>query len=389
MSKPKVSSLFNKMHQATKHPVVVSLDVHDASTYLVCVDTRTGAITKDCRVIGHYRKVIPHLKKLGPSAAICVLVEAGPHGFAPWRCFSKAGYTTHLIVPGSIPNARRTQKTDRDDAIENLNYHCSGLLRYVHVPDVEDEQIRECLRERQHVMWAITKEKQKLLSLLKRQGVDYNQTKTNWTKTHYRWLENVALPPPIRGIVDIAIQRMNSLTKEAAMLWRFIDEYLNNHPHYSQLREWYQFLAGVGPVTSATLIIEGSDLNRFTHPKSLMKFTGLIPGKRQSGYKDPALHITKAGNKYLRTCLVSIAKYYQDFRHLRKRKDLEKMPPALQEFITRTQHRLYSRYNALRRCGKCSTKARVAVARELAAFIWELSTKIVPQLEGTTDQKVA
>jgi transposase len=30
----------------------------------------------------------------------------------------------------------------------------------------------------------------------------------------------------------------------------------------------------------------------------------LIPGKRQSGGKDLSLHITKAGNKYLRTALV-------------------------------------------------------------------------------------
>ena len=389
MSKPKVSALFNKMHQATEYPVVASLDIHDESTYLFCVDTRTGEIKRDCRVMGHFSKVINHLKKIGSVGEICVLVEAGPHGFSPWRCFTKAGYVTRLLVPGSIPNRRRAQKTDRDDAIENLNYHCSGLLRYVHVPDEEDEQIRECLRERQHIMWAITKEKQKLLSLLKRQGVQYNKTKTNWTKTHYRWLESVSLPRPIRGIVDIALQRMATLAKEAATLWHFIDEYLNNHQHYSQLRELYQELAGVGPVTSATLLIEGSDLNRFAHPKSLMKFTGLIPGKRQSGYKDPALHITKAGNKYLRTCLVSIAKYYQDFRHLRKKKDIEKLPPLLQEFIVRSQNRLHSRYHALRRSGKCSTKARVAVAREVGAFIWELSTKVLPLLNEIPNQKVA
>ncbi|MBN1307786.1 MAG: transposase, partial [Chitinispirillaceae bacterium] len=178
MSKLKVSAVFNKMHQATKRPVVVSMDVHDESTYIFSVDTRTGEIKRDCRVMGHYRKVLRHLDKLGPRREICVLVEAGPHGFAPWRCFTEAGYTTFLVVPGSIPNARRAQKTDRDDAIETLNYHCSGLLRYVQVPDVEDERIRECLRERQHIVWTIIKEKQKLLSLLKRQGIEYNQTKT-------------------------------------------------------------------------------------------------------------------------------------------------------------------------------------------------------------------
>lgn len=389
MSKPKFSAMFHKMHQATRKPIVASLDVHDESTYLAAVDTRTGEIKRDCRVFGHYSNVLPHLKKIGSRSDICVLVEAGPHGFAPWRCFTNAGYLTHVIVPGSIPNARRAQKTDRDDAIENLNYHCSGLLRYVHVPDEEDEYIRECLRERQHVIWAITKEKQKLLSLLKRHGIEYNETKTNWTKTHFRWLERVALPRPIRGVVDIILERSTSLLKEADMLWGIIDDYLNDHPRYSTLRNWYMQMVGVGAVISATLIIEGGDLFRFAHPKALMKFTGLIPGKRQSGGKDPSLHITKSGNKYLRTSLVAIAKYYQDFRHLQKKKDIDKMPPILKEFILRSQHRLFSRYQALRRSGKCSTKARVAVAREVAGFIWELSTKIVPQLEGGSTQNAA
>lgn len=389
MSKPKLSPVISKMHQVTQRPVVVSLDIHDESTYMFSVDTRTGEIKRDCRVLGHYRKVMRHLQKLGPRREICVLAEAGPHGFAPWRCFTKAGYTTLLVVPSSIPNERRAQKTDRDDAIENLNYHCSGLLRYVHVPDIEDERIRECLRERQHVVWAITKEKQKLLSLLKRQGVEYNLTKTNWTKTHYRWLGNVSLPLPIRSIVDIGLQRMDRLNKEVAMLWRLVDDYLNSHRRHSQLRSWYMRMAGVGPIFSATLVIEGGDLGRFVHPKPLMKFTGLIPGKRQSGRKDPALHITKAGNKYLRTTLIGIAKYYQDYRYLHKKKDVEKLPPILQEFIHRSQQRLLSRYHALRRCGKRSTKARVAVAREVAAFIWELATIVVPQLEQSPQQKAA
>jgi transposase len=389
MSKARQSAVFSKMHQAAQRPVVVSLDVHDESTYMFSVDTHTGEIKRDCRVMGHYRKVLHHLDKLGPRRQISVLVEAGPHGYAPWRCFTEAGYTTYMIVPGSIPNARRAQKTDRDDAIENLNYHCSGLLRYVHVPDIEDERMRECLRERQHVMWAVTKEKQKLLSLLKRQGVEYNLTKTNWTKTHYRWLGEVSLPLPIRSIVDIQLQRIDHLGAEAAMLWRLVDDYLNSHPHHSLLRYWYTRMAGVGPILSATLVIEGGDLGRFAHPKPWMKFTGLIPGKRQSGGKDPALHITKTGNKYLRTALVGIAKYYQDYRYLHKKEDIEKLPPILQEFIHRSQQRLFSRYHALRRCGKRSTKARVAVARELAAFVWELATIVVPQLEQSSHQKAA
>jgi len=389
MSARKISSVLSKMHHVSQHPVVVSLDLHDRSTYMVCVDTDTGEIMRDCRVMGHYRKVLGHLKRLGARRRICVLIEAGPHGFAPWRCYTNAGYRTMMIASGSIPTPGNRQKTDRDDAMDNLHYHCSGLLRYVQVPTVADERMRECLRERQQAVWACTKEKQRLLSLLKRQGVEYNQTVTNWTKTHYRWLRSVDLPSEIRALLDLRLHRIQRFAEEETLLWQILDNYLEQRSDYSRLRSMYMRLAGIGPVTSATLILEGGDFSRFPHPKPFMKFVGLIPGKRQSGSSDPALHITKAGNKYLRTALVSIAKFYQDTRHLHSAKSIKDAPDALREFIGRCQCRLNSRCRALRSKGKCSTKARVAIARELAGFLWEYTTIVLPQLEQTTHLKVA
>jgi transposase len=294
-----------------------------------------------------------------------------------------------MIAPTSIPNRVNRQKTDRDDAMNNLHYHCSGLLRYVAVPDIEDERMRECLRERQRAVWACTKEKQKLLSLLKRQAVEYTLTKSNWTKKHYEWLRTVELAPVIRSLVDLRVHRIERFGQEVAMLWQVVTEYLQHHPRHAALRGWYMHLAGVGPVVSATLVLEGRDLARFAHPKPFMKFVGLIPGKRQSGGSDPALHITKEGNKYLRTALVGIAKFYQDPRQLHTSKHIKELPQVLQDFILRSQNRLYGRYRALRAKGKRSTKARVAVARELAAFLWEFSTQLLPLLDEGAEPKAA
>lgn len=371
-----------KMHDAKRWPVVCSLDVHDAWTYMFAVDIRTGEVVRDARVDGHYRNVLRHLQRLGSREQVSVLLEAGPHGFAPWRCFTHAGYETFLISPTSIRRGARQQKTDREDAMNNLQCHVSGMLRYVWVPTVEDEQARECLRERQAVVWMIVKQKQKLLSFLKRQGLAYTGTKTNWTKTHWQWLRTVQTTNAVRALIDIHVERVGQLVNEEQRLWTVVDEYVETHVGHKQARMWYCKLAGIGPIVSAVFILEGGDLGRFAHPVPLMAYTGLMPGKRQSGHHDPVQHITKAGNKYLRTALVSVAKFYQDRRTLLSAQAVEKMPAVLAEFVKRCQDRLAYFYQSLRLRGKPSVKARVAVARELCGFIWEFAVRIIPQLEA-------
>ena len=112
----------------------------------------------------------------------------------------------------------------------------------------------------------------------------------------------------------------------------------------------------------------------------MMKYTGLIPGKYASGGKDPALKITKAGNKYLRTALVGIAKHYNDRRLLISKNKLSCYAEPLREFVMRCQERLYNRYKYLKAKGKHTNKARVALAREMCGYVWELINKVVPKL---------
>ena len=388
--KPKqVSIMYQNIKKTHQFPIVCSLDIHDSSSYMFTVNTQTGEILKDVNIVGSYKKVAKHLQKIGFKDSIMTILEAGPHGFAPYRYFTKIGYSVKIIAPSSIPRRNKKQKTDRQDAIDNLNYHFSGVLRYVSIPGEEDECARECLRARYHVVHQVTKEKQKIIALLKRQGVIYNLTKTNWTRTYYRWLKGVKLNTFVRQVIDMRLCRLESLERERDALWKSIDSYVTNHPEYVELKRYYGLISGIGPVGSVTLILEGRDLNRFGHPVALMNFTGLIPGKHQSGSKDPVMRITKAGNKYMRTVLVGAAKHYCDYRLLHSKKKLNTFPPLLREFLLRCRDRLCTRYKTLRAKGKHSNKVKVAVARELCGFLWEYITQIIPQFQQYQVAKVA
>jgi transposase len=56
----------------------------------------------------------------------------------------------------------------------------------------------------------------------------------------------------------------------------------------------------VGPVVVATIIAEVGDFSPFAHPRQLVAYFGLAPGKHSSGSTIRPRGITKAGNAIAR-----------------------------------------------------------------------------------------
>lgn len=383
-------SRFSLYRSLIEHmPITVSLDIHDQSTWIHCVNMSTGALLLDTRVTGHFSKVLRHLKRLGPKSKILVLYEAGPHGFAPYRFLHKHGFTAKVIAPVSIPNRNRPDKTDRNDAIDNLRLYHGGYLSFVSVPDFEVEQARDCLRYRTQTVWSVIREKQRILSLVKRLGLSYTQTKSNWTKAHYAWLGKVLVPACTRAVIDAHLGNIHQLEKQCETLEKTLEQFFESHPIYSARLKGYLAIRGIGRIYAMTMVLEGGDLTRFRHPNQLMKWAGLIPGKRQSGNADPSLRITKAGNKFFRCAVVGAARAYRDNRQLYTCNQLKQMPQDQQEFFTKMQTRLTHTYRKLKARGKHGNKARVAVAREMCGFLWEYNRDIIAGVNDPITAKAA
>lgn len=68
-------------------------------------------------------------------------------------------------------------------------------------------------------------------------------------------------------------------------------------------------IPGVGPITALVFLLIIGDVERFAKNRSVGAYVGLIPKRNQSGDDDPELHITKAGNPYLRRLLISASQY--------------------------------------------------------------------------------
>lgn len=364
-------------------PIIVSLDVHASNIYMYAVNTKTGEIMADCNLPGKNEAVLKHLDKIRlPRRQSIIIYEAGSAGFSPYRTFTKAGCSCAVIAPTSIPKRPKHRKTDRLDTINNLNYCAAGMLRYVHIPSEIDESNRELLRYRYDLVYQATKQKQKILAYIKRMGIIYELTKTNWTHKHREWLRKLELDSKSKYLLDLMLKNLDSLESQTEILDKELDIIVSTDARYSATVSIIENIAGFGRLGAMTLALEIQDFTRFAHPNALMSYTGLIPDKHESGKNDPALRITKAGNVFLRTAYVCAAKSYRDRRLLRTNAFLKKQPEPIKEFLERLQDRLYSRYRHLCAMGKPSNKAKCAIARELCGFTWELLVVIAPAMKN-------
>jgi transposase len=111
---------------------------------------------------------------------------------------------------------------------------------------------------------------------------------------------------------------------------------------------------------------------RFSNPRSLMAYLGLVPSEYSSGGRQSRGGITKAGNAHVRRVLVSAAWHARHrpgvSRNVRLRRAGQ--PAWVIAIADRAQRRLYQRYRHLTEAGKAPNKVAVAVAREFVGFIW-------------------
>jgi hypothetical protein len=142
--------------------------------------------------------------------------------------------------------------------------------------------------------------------------------------------------------------------------------------------EALQALRGVQFTVAVTTVAELGALPRFDNPRALRKLLGLIPSAYSSGAQRRQGSSPKAGNSHARRVLVEGAWAYRSpaklSRHLHLR--LEKQPKLIQDSSWKAQLRRCKRSRRLVARGKHANVVTVAMARELAAFMWAMAKEV-------------
>jgi len=163
------------------------------------------------------------------------------------------------------------------------------------------------------------------------------------------------------------LQRIENELLEQAKLWRL-------YP----VVEAYQALRGVQFTVAVTAVCELGDIARFDNPRQLMSYIGLVPSEHFSGERRHLGAITKAGNGHARRALVEAAKAYRFKAKVSPAMQArqEPLPKAIQDIAWRAQVRPCKRYRTLVARGKHAHTVTVAIAREIAAFMWAIAREV-------------
>ena len=358
----------------------IGLDVHKDSIAVSIAPENSTEVRRYGIIGGTLDAIDKLIKKLAvQNIELRLAYEAGPCGFVLCRHLRSKGIYCEVIAPSLIPKkASDRVKTDRRDADQLARLFRAGELTAVHVPDQEDEAIRDLVRARTSAMTDQRQGRNRLKGFLLRLGFRYTG-RSSWNDAHKRYLSGLLMPQAPQQIAfQEYIHAMDEATDRLERLSQAVEDALAGWKWEPVVRALMS-LRGVQILTAMTLVAEVGDLSRFKDPRSLMHFFGLTPSEHSSSDKRVQGGITRCGNAHCRRVLAEAAWHYRIKPKVSAAMQIRQQGQSKEVRLIawKAQQRLHKRFQQL-----CARKKRVvaatAVARELAAFVWAIACTVKP-----------
>jgi transposase len=352
-------------------PIHLGLDVHrnTISVATLLPDQTLAAVEQ---IPSDEAAVLAFISRFAEPGRLRVCYEAGPTGYELARLLHAQGVACQVIAPSLIPRAAGDKiKTDRRDCRRLARLHRAGELVAIRIPTPQEEAVRDLCRARADLVDDRSRARRRLQAFLLRHGRIY-RAGACWTGKHQRWLGTQIFDAPqlqatfthYRAVVasrDAQVTAIEADLAEAATKAPFADA-------VARLAAY----RGVGQLGALAVAAEVGDWRRFAHAAGFMAFTGLVPSERSSGESVWRGHITRTGSKHLRFQLVESAWSYHH-RPLIGGALRERQQHVSADTLARSwtaQLRLCRRFRQLEHRKHITGVAVVAVARELAGFLW-------------------
>jgi transposase len=324
------------------------------------------------------RRLVRKLERDAPGP-VRMCYEAGPCGYALQRQVTTPRLNCQVIAPALIPRKPGERiKTNRRDARKLAELLRAGLLTEVRPPTPAEEAVRDLCRARDDAREDFQRCRHRLGKLLLRRGLHYSGR--NWTRAHRRWIDSLEWAQPAeRVVVDDYLLAIDHLEARLIELDTRVTEIAQTDP-YREPVGWLRCFRGIDTLTAILILAELHDFRRFQTPRALMAYVGLVPGEDSSGEKHRRGRITRTGNALVRRLLVETAWHYQHRPGVgpaltRRRKG---QPGRVIATADKAQQRLCRRFRRMAEQHKPAPKIAVAIARELAGFLWAALQPVPP-----------
>ena len=350
----------------------VGVDAHKKDLFIAMLvgDQTTPVTWQVANEPNAVRRLVRKLERDAPGP-VRMCYEAGPGGYALQRQVTTPRVSCQVIAPGLIPRKPGERvKTNRRDARKLVELLRAGLLTEVRPPTPEEEAVRDLCRARDDAREDLQRCRHRLGKLLLRRGLYYSGR--NWTRAHRGWVDGLEWAQPAeRIVVDDYLLAIDQLEARLTELDTRLTDVAQREP-YREPVAWLRCFRGIDTLTAILILAELHDFRRFHTPRALMAYLGLVPGEDSTGEKHRRGRITRTGNALVRRLLVETAWHYQHRPSvgvaLTRRRTGQ--PGRVIAIADKAQQRLCRRFRRLAEQHKPAPKIAVAIARELAGFLW-------------------
>lgn len=367
------------------HVTSVGLDVHARSVSAAAFNLYTGEVVE---------------RRFGPGAGPIAewvlsfespraVYESGPTGFALCRELRALGVD---CVVGAVskmqrPAADKRVKNDRRDAAFLARLLATNNVVVVPVPDAEVEAARDLSRALDDARENVQRARQRLSKFLLRRGHVFDEADSlgrrrgAWTAAWWSWVAKIRIEEPAaKAALDHYVEDVRHEESSKLKLERLVAQEAAR-PRWAPVVGALRRIKGVDTVTAFCLAAEAGCFSRFRSAPAYAAWVGLVPSERSSGEKVARGGITKTGNAASRRALVEAAWHFASCSPSPKppKAGRDAVPADIERRCAKCTARLAARHRALREAGKRPCVANVAVARELACWVWEVGCRA----EGT------
>lgn len=361
----------------------VGMDVHKNSFSLCAYDGYTGEIVSESTFASDVKLVIKFIETLKSRYENDVKIkcgyEAGCLGYSLYKSLTSRGVDCVILAPTTMQVSAKNKmvKNDRMDALNIAKNLASGSYKAVYVPDEEAVEIKEYIRMIHDFKKELKRVKQEIYAFVLRHGYQYDG-KSKWTIRYMNWIRELEMSEIQRETLDEYLAEMDNLNDKIERFMNRIDEMYQSDRYNEKVSELRCF-KGIDTFAAMTIQVETADFERFPNAKAYASYTGLTTGEHSSGDKNNRIGITKQGNTVIRKTLVECAQslvkgnvYTPKSKRLKSRQ--KGMDVNIIAYADKATERLKKKYQKLIERNVPRNKAIVAVARELACFIWGMET---------------
>jgi transposase len=350
----------------------VGIDAHKKDLFLaVLVGTQAAQVTWTVpNEPNAIRRLVRKLERDAPGP-VRACYEAGPCGYALQRQITTTRVTCQVSAPALVPRKPGERvKTNRRDARKLVELLRAGLLTEVRPPTTAEEAVRDLCRARDDAREDLPASPPSVGQALAAPGLHY--TGRNWTRAHRQWIDHLTWTQDAeRAVVEDYLLAMDHVEARLIELDARLTDIAQTDP-YREPVAWLRCFRGIDTLTAILILAELHDFRRFQSPRALMAYLGLVPGEDSSGEKHRRGRITRTGNVLVRRLLVETAWHYQHRPSVgvalaRRRKG---QPGRVIAIANKAQQRLCRRFRKLAAEHKPPPKIAVAIAGELAGFLW-------------------